>query len=375
LANPGVGPGVYFRAVPERPEISGRAVLDSLLPGAEQFLEEGSRPSVSPAFVESATRVFSSATQAYREVLLGCVLARLLDREIDIRKPYSRQGAGSFNGRSLDEIVVNPFLQDNLIPATRGPYLSVFRRQVKFHPDDRKGLRDKAGFDTLLNCLSVVEGTKGDSELKEIITYLLVLFLELRQQSQIALLRVQRLSVDQCCALIERLLGEPSGGRFALLVAVAIFSGLKKVSGLSYEVSWQGINVADSATGAAGDITLSLGARPLLGVEVTERTVDRGRVRDTFESKIAPAGLQDYLFLVTTPPSADSFEFTRKLFAQGSAVNILDIREWAKNILATAGSEACSAFADQLRTLLEGRELPVRLKLFWNRCIADLVGE
>lgn len=133
--------------------------------------------------------------------------------------------------------------------------------------------------------------------------------------------------------------------------------------------------MADSATGAAGDITLSLGARPLLGVEVTERTVDRGRVRDTFESKIAPAGLQDYLFLVTTPPSADSFEFTRKLFAQGSAVNILDIREWAKNILATAGSEACSAFADQLRTLLEGRELPVRLKLFWNRCIADLVGE
>ena len=86
------------------------------------------------AFQSGAEALFRSNTQSYREVLLGCVLVRLLDPTADIRKPYMNQGDGAYNGRTLDERVVNPFLHDRLIPATRGPYLASFRRSVTFVP-------------------------------------------------------------------------------------------------------------------------------------------------------------------------------------------------------------------------------------------------
>mgnify|MGYP007099441666 CR=1 FL=1 len=59
--------------------------------------------------------VFYSQTQSYREVLLGCALIRLLDKGVNIRLPYIKHGKGAFNGRTLDEKVINPFLQDKLI--------------------------------------------------------------------------------------------------------------------------------------------------------------------------------------------------------------------------------------------------------------------
>ena len=54
--------------------------------------------------------IFSSKTQSYREVLLGCAVARYQDRSCNIRHPYVKQGEDAFNGRTLDEKAVNPFL-------------------------------------------------------------------------------------------------------------------------------------------------------------------------------------------------------------------------------------------------------------------------
>lgn len=64
-----------------------------------------------PDDVASATNCFfESGTQSFREVLVGCCLARIVDPEIDIRLPYVNQGDRAYNGRTLDERVVNPFL-------------------------------------------------------------------------------------------------------------------------------------------------------------------------------------------------------------------------------------------------------------------------
>jgi len=60
--------------------------------------------------------------------LIGCALARLHDDEIDITKPYMNQGDDAFNGRTLDERVVNPFLQENEIPQ-------IEQKWPEFYPD------------------------------------------------------------------------------------------------------------------------------------------------------------------------------------------------------------------------------------------------
>lgn len=69
--------------------------------------------------------VFASRTQAYREVLLGCILARLTDSTVDVTRPYAKQGDGAYNGRSLDETVVNPFLEKRRIPSSRSTALAL----------------------------------------------------------------------------------------------------------------------------------------------------------------------------------------------------------------------------------------------------------
>ena len=102
---------------------------------------------VLPDIQTSVETLFSARTQSYREALLGCAIARNLNSAINLRHPYMNHGDGAFNGRTLDERVVNPFLQDRLALVSRGPYLATFRRSVKFIPETRSGLRDQAGYD------------------------------------------------------------------------------------------------------------------------------------------------------------------------------------------------------------------------------------
>jgi hypothetical protein len=132
---------------------SARKLLSTTFAQAESDLLRGAPPEVDPPIAERIEALFASRTQAYREALLGCILARVEDRRIDIRLPYVGQGERAFNGRTLDEKVVNPFLKDKQIPSSRGPYLGVFRRNVRFDQATRRGLRDTPAYDALLAVL------------------------------------------------------------------------------------------------------------------------------------------------------------------------------------------------------------------------------
>lgn len=114
------------------------------LEAEKYFLNKNDPPFV--AEISSDVEIlFRSQTQAYREVMLGCILARIIDKSIDIRLPYINLGENAYNGRTLDEQVINPFLQEKHVPSSKGPFLSVFRRSVTFSEATKDGLRDKSG--------------------------------------------------------------------------------------------------------------------------------------------------------------------------------------------------------------------------------------
>jgi hypothetical protein len=101
-----------------------RTLLDEAFAQVEADLLQG-KETAPPEGTEGAFHaIFRSNTQAYREALLGCTIARIQDRGIQIRVPYMGQGLRPFNGRTLDEKVVTPFLRSRRIPCSRGPYLS-----------------------------------------------------------------------------------------------------------------------------------------------------------------------------------------------------------------------------------------------------------
>jgi hypothetical protein len=77
-------------------------------------------------------QLFASETQAYREALVGCAVARILNPQIDIRYPATESGGDSFSGRSLADNAITPFLAANRIPVSKSPYLGPLRGGARF---------------------------------------------------------------------------------------------------------------------------------------------------------------------------------------------------------------------------------------------------
>ncbi|HEV2472473.1 MAG TPA: restriction endonuclease, SacI family, partial [Chthonomonadales bacterium] len=271
-------------------------LLSQLFKISEQLYSEEKVPEVAAEVVDATDKLFASTTQSYREVLLGCGLARILDRSINIRRPYVNQGEDSFNARTLDERVVNPFFQERHIPSSKGPYLASFRRNVQFVPVTAAGLRDKKGYQALLTYLGCLE-TASEAQARDLVVYLLCRFIALREGAVIPLSKIGRMSLDQYCLLVDLLLAVKSGGLLPVLLTVAMLRTIKACFGLFWIVEWQGINVSDKASGAGGDITVTQDGSVLLALEVTERPIGSARVVSTFNTKIVRAGIEDYLFV------------------------------------------------------------------------------
>lgn len=348
-------------------------ILEELHTTIVRLRSEGKAPSVPSNLLQEFKNVFSSATAAYRETLLGCSTARLVDDSVNIRKPYMGQGADAFNGRTLDERVVNPFLHSKEIPSSKGPYLSVFRRNVMFNADTRKGLKDKAGYDAFDKLLSYLEKTNDADRLRSFALYLPWEFAELRERSKITIARLHRVSLSQYADLIDHLVSTPSGGRIPVLLVLATFRTIKEQFALDWEIDFQEINVADKASGVAGDITIKQAGKVLMSAEITERSIEASRVQSTFMTKIAPLGIEDYLFLVDlgkVMPEARAQ--ANNYFAQGHEVNFLDFKNWITTTLATLGSNGRKRFNVELTNLLQQPNLPSSIKVAWNQAVANL---
>lgn len=350
---------------------AGRVLRESFS-DAENAQLERNPPDVPSRIAGACDVLFRSPTQAYREVLLGCVRARLLNGAIDVRRPYVKQGPGAFSGRSLDEKVVNPFLQEKRIPCSRGPYLSVFRRSVRFDESARDGLRDKDGYDALLAVLGYVETrSPNEPDLRSLLVYVLYAFAELRDRANVSLADLHRTSLEQLDLLASGLLATPSGGRLPVMLVVATLEAIRARFELDWKIECQGINVADSASGAGGDIVVRSRGTILFAAEVTERQVDPPRVVATFNAKILPAAIEDYLFFSPFGSVGDeACRQARQYFAQGHEINFLEIRQWIRFVLATIGMRGRNTFRRKLRELIGAREVPASLKLAWNEQVS-----
>jgi len=351
-----------------------RDILEELFGKMEVAYVNKSPPTAWGEIGVTIEEIISSKTQAYREVLIGCAIARILDPLIDIRKIYVNQGKDAFNGRTLDEKVVNPFLHEHEVPCSKGPYLSVFRRNVSLHRDTGKGVRDKTGYTAMLAFITILENTHQSSA-NDLLSSLLYGLIELRDTSTITLSRIQRLSMEQYGALIDSMLTTPSGGLIPVLLAVSAFSAVRDTYLLPWDIRWQGINVADSPSGAGGDITINREGKIVISVEVTERAIDKARVISTFNTKISPHGIDDYLFFFSaTEPTDEARSAARAYFAQGHEINFLPVKDWIITVLTSLGTQGRTIFTSNLLSLLESKDTPAAIKVAWNDYVRKLVS-
>ena len=316
---------------------------------------------------EALETIFRSKTQSYREVLLGCALINLIEPDVNIRLPYINHGEGAFNGRSLDEYAVNPFLQEQLFPCSKGPYLAAFRRSVKLLPETAEGLRDKVGYAAMMDLLAVIDACDTKEKSKAFIMCLLHHFIILRNASTIPLARIGRFSIEQYEQLLLELLQYQSGGLLPVLITVAFFQMLSEHYSLHWDVFYQGINVADSAAGAEGDVTIKVNGTTILAIEITERPLDQRRIVSTFNTKIILNDVKEYLFIYThTVPDESAQQAARNLFSRGYEINFVNIVEMIKNNFLVLPASAREVFTNKLMILLESRDVAAAIKIKWN---------
>lgn len=148
------------------------------------------------------------------------------------------------------------------------------------------------------------------------------------------------------------------------------FFGLK-----SWNIVWQGINVSDMASGVGGDVTIKRENQTMLAVEITERPLDRSRVVATFNTKIAPEGIEDYLFFLKDMDlPKEVSEQAQKYFAQGHEMNFVDMEDWITMMLATVGKPGRQTFIQEILRLLEEPGTPQFVKVAWNDQLSKLIG-
>ncbi len=352
---------------------AARETLEALFTDVQAQLMAQTVPPIAPELARAFDVLFTTSIQSPREALLGCALARLQNRAINIRLPYAGQADSAFNARTLDEDAVNPFLQGRRIPASKGPYLAMFRRDFRFDPSKREGQKNKVLFDAFLNLITALEGMEAEEALRDFIVHLLYRFARLREEAEVPLSRLNRISLEQYDALLQSLLDTNSGGRLPVVIVVATFRTIKDFFGREWVIDFQGINVADRPTGAGGDVTITDGGRILMAAEITERPLERSRVLTTFNTKIAPNGIEDYLFFAPfTTLSPEARQQARQYFAQGNEVNFLEIKGWVLNSLATMGRRGRDLFNGLLMALMNDQAMPRQLKVAWNDYIAAL---
>ncbi|MDZ4790283.1 MAG: hypothetical protein SGJ17_03600 [Hyphomicrobiales bacterium] len=160
-----------------------------------------------------------------------------------------------------------------------------------------------------------------------------------------------------------------------VLLAVATFQTIKNCFLLDWEIEWQGINVSDRASGVGGDITVKRNGAVALAVEITERPIDRARVVSTFNTKISPNGLDDYLFFFSAAkPDDDSRAAARQYFAQGHEINFVPVKDWIITTLTTIGPKCRAMFTDAFLELLSTGTVPAALKVAWNERVRNIVN-
>lgn len=348
---------------------TARSLLEELIDEAEYCL---SIHSVEASILGSVEDVIRSATGAYRQALVGTCIVKLLAPHADLTLPSVEHGEFAYSGRTIDEAVVMPIFRRRRIPVSASSaYLSTLRRGKRFLDLDVVGTRDRNTYLAANAFVGWLQSASPEAA-KGATLALLAGFLRLREERQIALIHIKRISAGQVEDLVTGLLQRQSGGAFPMMVVVATLEALNEAFNHHWEIEAQGINSADVSSGAIGDVTVRLEGEIIFAIEVTERQVDADRVRSAMIEKVMPANVTDYLYLVTVEPTAEAKSLAQAYFGQGYDVGFLPIEQWSRYCLSmTAKSRA--VFVTRLREAFNRDHTPAAHKVAWNDVAALIV--
>jgi DNA adenine methylase len=280
--------------------------------------------------------------------LLACLVAKLSNPELDIRKPYTEiGGAGVYSGRHYDETYIAPFVFKYGLPVNpTTSFLTPAFRTNKSVIDSGVELvgRPKKLYETVVAIITAVHEGKANPELLliEIVRWLAIVKFERedRLESLFASLAAAKLEAalpaESIVNLIQQHISLPKSSRLPALVVAAAYQAAQNLLG-EMALPLESHTAADSQTGALGDVQIVLKDDANI-VTVYEMKAKRTTPEDIeiAVQKLAIAGrrIDNYIFITTEKVADEVNDLAASMHAKtGAEFVILDCIGFLRHFL------------------------------------------
>jgi len=260
--------------------------------------------------------------------LLSCLLAKLHNQNVDIRKPYTEiKEKDTFSGRFYDEKFIEPFVHKYKLPCnpTTAYLTPAFRNLDRvLTPDLILVGRPREIYEATLNILNVVYSNKEKPEqvLQEIIRILLLIKSEdeLRMQQLIADLRQPAdtlpLSTEEIVKLLSQHLNCKYSSRLPVLIIASAYQSVNEQVG-EINLPLAAHTAADKQTGTIGDveIVLSNDEKIITCYEMKDKRVSIIDIEVALH-KVAKMEykIDNYIFITTDVIEEEVLEYAKSLY-------------------------------------------------------------
>lgn len=289
------------------------------------------------------------ANKAGVRLLMACLLAKIHDPSVDVRKPYTRiGGTDSFSGRKYDENYVTDFINLHSLPcnSTSAFLTPAFRnRNAPLVTGQELEGRPAQLYVYVLDLLDDVHHRRVEPDvmLSEIIRWLLINRNEQQQriESLVKALRTTQgaipLSSEAIVTLVEKHMSLKGTSRLPVLIVAAAYQAAGQYLGERH-LPLQAHNAADIQTGALGDIEITLAdenqvvtSYEMKDRRVTKRDIDRALHKLEKTKK----RVDNYIFITTARIDEDVQEYARSIYDRTDGIEfvILDCLGFLRHYL------------------------------------------
>ncbi len=270
-------------------------------------------------------------------LLMACLLAKIHNPDVDIRKPYTKIGdPDAYSGRTYDEQYVAAFVTRHRLPANpTSAFLTpaLRNRNITLEPEVNLVGNVPKLYQDVLHLLSDVYTDRVElgNLLVETIRELM-LFRDERQQRMESLLAGLRttdanipLSAEAIVTLIQTHISQKRASRLPVLAVAAAYKAAEAYLG-ERVLPLHGHNAADFQTGALGDldITLLTDEGIVTSYEMKARRVTIGDIDHALQKLEGNATrIDNYIFITTEPIDQEVKDYAAGIYDQTGGIEIV----------------------------------------------------
>lgn len=315
----------------------------------KQATENLSKSVVKPSTQDKVEAVCRcNANKAPIRFLMSCLLAKIHNPKVDIRKPYTEiEGNDTYSGRFYDERFVELLVHKNKLPCnpTTAYLTPAFRNLDRLLTTDLVLVgRPREVYVSALQILDEVhtKREKPENVLQEILRFLLIIKAEdeLRMKQLIADLKqaddILPLASEEIVMLLTQHLNCKGASRLPVLIVASVYQTVKDQIGEENRIL-AAHNAADKQTGSIGDVEITLVNDDSIVTcyEMKDKRVTKTDI-DIALQKLSKtkSKIDNYIFITTDVIEIEVTEYAKSLYEKtGVEFAVLDCIGFVRHFL------------------------------------------